>query len=771
MADTAPLPGLPVELTSLVGRTVESAEIRRLLGNARLVTLTGMGGVGKTRLALQVARKARRGFADGALVVELAEVSDPALVPLTVAQGLGVSTHLPDVVATLIDYLRGRELLLVLDNCEHLLDESAVLVRNLLSACAALRILVTSREPLRVAGEHVFEVGPLGVGLPAHCPGGPGDIRPDAVTLFVERAAAGAPGVRINPENAATIEELCRRLDGLPLAIELAAGRMRALSPRELLDRLADHHRLLSAGDRSASPRHQSLRATLDWSYGLCSPQERRLWERLSVFNGPVCLQVAESVCSDPGLPCEAVVDGMAALVDKSIVVRHVTGGRATYRMLETVREYGLRKLRARADDAAVVGRYRAYYQRLAREFDASWFGPGQERLVERMRGEHANLRAVLDSLLSDPAGGPAGLGMAAALFWYWLGCGQQREGRHWLDRALSSNTAPSSERAAALWSNGYLAVAEGKAVVALDLLRASQELAIELGDTVNLAHATHFRGVAEHNLGNTALGMKLIEEGSAMEEAGGPGLLHILALEQLGWAYCLRHEPERALEVLEQCRRALTARGERWLLSWINAFLGLAHWMRGEYGLADSHLREALTDKRAFHDALGIAVVMEVLAWVAAAEGRAEHAAGLMGAVRQVWEPLGEYPGGFELRNWSDRTARECRAVLGDRVFEAAFADGRRLGTERAVDFALGVPPRGDEPGAPRAADPVTALLTPRELEVGRLLAEGMTNKQIAQALVVALRTVDSHVEHIFAKLGVNSRTQAALLLSERGR
>ncbi|MBF6440236.1 ATP-binding protein [Nocardia cyriacigeorgica] len=765
MADTAPLSNLPAELTSLVGRASESAEVRRLLANSRLVTLTGTGGVGKTRLAMHVARKAERGLAGGAVFVELAEVADPALVALTVAQVLGAPTQPHDVVATLIDFLRGRELLLVLDNCEHLLDESAVLVRNLLSACPALRVLVTSREPLRVAGEHVFEVQPLGVGPAGHRDDG---TRPDAVTLFVERAAAAAPGFCMTAENTATIEELCRRLDGLPLAIELAAGRMRALSPRELLERLADHHRLLTVGDRSAAPRHQSLWATLDWSYGLCTAMERRLWERLSVFTGPVHIQAAECVCSDSSVPREAIVDCLAALVDKSIVGLLTDGEHPTYRMLETVREYGLRKLRARADEAAVIGRYRTYYQRLAREFDAHWFGPGQVGQVERMRREHANLRAVLDSLLADPAGGPAALGMAAALFWYWLGCGQQREGRYWLDRALASGSAPSSERAAALWSNGYLAVAEGKAVVALDLLRTSQDLAAELGDDVNLAHATHFRGVAEHNLGNTALGMKLIEEGSAMEEAGGPSLLHILALEQLGWAYCLRQEPERAIEVLQECRRVLAEHGERWLLSWIDAFLGLAQWMLGEYDAAGRHLHEALTVKRSFHDALGIGVVMELQAWVAVAEERPEHAARLMGAVRHVWEPLGEYPGGFELRSWSDRTAQQARAALGDAAFEAAFAAGGRLGTERAIDVALGQISVDDTP-EPEPADAVLALLTPRELEVGRLLAKGLTNRQIAQALVVALRTVDSHVEHIFAKLGVNSRTQAALLLSSR--
>ncbi|MFE9328474.1 ATP-binding protein [Nocardia sp. NPDC052278] len=771
MADD-PMPtsgaGLPVDMTSLVGRKSESADVRRVLANSRLVTLTGIGGVGKTRLALHVARKARRGFADGAVLVELAELADPALVALTVAQVVGVSTHQQDVVATLIDYLRGRELLLVLDNCEHLLDESAVLVRNLLSACADLRILVTSREPLRVAGEHVFVVEPLSVRrTPTQLAysASAEDSRPDAVALFAERASAAAPGFRITADNAETIEELCRRLDGLPLAIELAAGRMRALSPRELLDRLDDHHRLLSVGDRSAAARHQSLWATLDWSYELCSDRERLMWERLSVFTGTVHLEAAECICSSEDLPRDEVVDCISALVDKSILAQHSTGVRPTYRMLEAVREYGSRKLHGRRAEAEIVGRYRTYYQRLAREFDENWFGPGQEQMVERMRGEHANLRAVLDSLLSDPEGGRAALGMSAALFWYWLGCGQQREGRHWLDRSLASDSVPSSERAAALWSNGYLAVAEGKAVVALELLRTSQALAQELGDMENLAHATHFRGVAEHNLGNTTLGMALIEEGSAMEAAGGPSLLHILALEQLGWAYCRRQEPDRALEVLEQCRQACAAHDERWLLSWILTFLGLAQWMRGEFAEAGALLREALAGKRPFHDALGIAVVLEILSWVAAADGDPKRSARLMGAVRRVWEPLGDYPGGFELRAWSERTAEDTRALLGDKAFETAFADGGRLDAERATGYALGEPAPVEKQSTPGEA--LIAGLTPRETQVARMLAEGMTNKQIAQALVVALRTVETHVEHIFTKLGVNSRTQVAVLLA----
>lgn len=769
MVDAPSIPNLPADVTSLVGRAPESAQVRHLLGSSRLVTLTGMGGVGKTRLALHVAHRVRRGFADGAAFVELAEVADPALVALTVAQAVAAPVHQQDVVATMIDYLRGRELLLVLDNCEHLLDETAILVRNLLSACAGLRILVTSREPLRAAGEHVFEVEPLSVqrapAAPAHTEAG----RSEAVALFAARAAAAAPGFQLTADNAEKVEELCRRLDGLPLAIELAAGRMRALSPSELLDRLDDRDRLLSSGDRSAAPRHQSLWATLDWSYELCSAPERILWERLSIFTGNVHLEAAESICSGDDLPRESVVEHISALVDKSILALHDTDGRANYRMLETVREYGRRKLRGRPVETEIVDRYHSYYVGLAMEFDERWFGPDQEEMVDRMRGEQANARAVLDSLLSDPHGGRAALGMAAALFWYWLGCGQQREGRHWLDRALAVDAEPSSERAAALWCNGYLAVAEGKAVVALDLLRSSQDLARELGDTVNLTHATHIRGIAEHNLGNRKLGLALIEEGSAMEAERGPSALHILALEHVGWAYCRRIEPERAIEVLEPCLDACLERGERWSLSWIRAFLGLAYWLRGDGHAAAEHLREALIIKRPFHDALGIAVVIETLSWVTAAGGDADRAAHLMGAVRRMWEPLGTYQGGFELRSWSEDAERSARKELGTKTFDAAFAAGGRLDTSQAVAYALGeTSPTETEVSA---GDALLSTLTPRESQVARMLAEGLTNKQIAQALVVAPRTVESHVEHIFTKLGVNTRTQAAILLAAQAR
>ncbi|SKY48965.1 putative ATPase [Mycobacteroides abscessus subsp. bolletii] len=762
MADNFEIPPLPVDMTSMVGRLAEAAEVTRLVGTTRLVTLTGLGGVGKTRLAIHVARSVFDEFLDGAVLVELADVADPALVALTVAQVVGAPIHQADVVATLIDYLRRRQLLLVLDNCEHLVDESAVLARNLLSACADLRILVTSREPLRVTGEQLFEVQPLAVASTAdERDGGPSD----AVALFAERAAATAPGFAISSGNAATVEELCRRLDGLPLAIELAAGRMRSLSPGGLLSLLDDHHRLLSVGDRSAAPRHRSLWATLDWSYQLCSPYERTLWGRLAVFTGAVQLSTAECVCSGKDLPREAVLEGIAALVDKSLLVRIDSDDRPAYRMLDTVREYGLRKLREGIDESDVLFRYRRYYQRLAREFDTDWFGPGQEQMVDRMRREQANLRAVLDGLISDAAGGRPALSMAAAMFWYWICSGQQREGRHWLDRALAACAEPSSERAAALWANGYLAQSEGKAVVSLQLLRSSQDMAEELGDAANFAHATHMRGIAEHNLGNTSLGGELLERGCQLEAVLGPSVLSVLAQEQLGWVYCRREQPDRALEIFGPALATCVEHGDRWAMSWILTFTGLAHWMRGEHTRAAEVLREALEAKRRFQDALGIAVVIEILSWVSLADRDAGRAATLMGAVRRIWHPLGDYPGGFELGSWSELASGEARKVLGNSEFDALLANGGRLDTCAAICFALGE--KGFSPESAPTGDGVTAMLTRRELQVAELIVRGMTNKQIARELTLAPRTIDSHVEHIFAKLHVNSRTQVAVLLA----
>lgn len=757
---------LPVEVTSLIGRRGESIDVRQRLASSRLVTLTGVGGVGKTRLALHVARKVQRAFADGVRLVELAELAEPDLLPLTVMQAVGVHSPEEDPVRALTTHLRTKQLLLVMDNCEHLIDGCAVLVGRLLSSCPGLRVLATSREPLRVGGEHVYAVSSLSVPATHRSRTSEDPAISEAVALFVERAAAVSPGFGMSPANEVAVAELCQRLDGLPLAIELAAVRMRAVSPSELLARLDEPYRLLVSGSRAVAPRHQTLRAAVDWSYELCSPEERILWERLSVFAGSVDLDAAEQVCTGDDLAEESVFDALTGLVDKSVLIRDDVVGRPRYRELDTIREYGLEQLKQHGDIAALKLIHRDYYLQLALRFEVEWFGADQSPLLTRMRAEHANLRLALDSFVSEEDRSRTALRMAAALWCYWVACGRQREGRHWLDRALAKSTEPTVERVAALWTNGYLAMAEGNAELGAQLLRECRTLSRQLGDEAGLARATHMLGVAQHNLGNIERGVKLLQEGVEREERlSDVNPFLTLAKNQLAWAYCISAQADRAAELLEGCRATCEAHREGWLLSWVLVFLGLARWIQGETPAAVRCLRDAIRHKRTLDDVLGLAVAMEILAWSALSEGNTKWAARLLGASQTMWEPLGEYLGGFELRRWSEQCADRARVRLGTLAFDAAVQSGKRLTSAEAIACALG---ERDQPQSTPTTPRELVTLTPRETEIAHLLVKGMTNKEIANALVIAPRTVDSHVEHILTKLGLTSRTQVAALFTK---
>lgn len=755
---------LPSDVTSLVGRRAETAEVRRLLTTSRLVTLTGVGGVGKTRLALHTARTLRRAFPAGVRLVELAEVADPALVPVTVMQAMGLRGSAGDGIDALIDFLRPRELLLVLDGCEHLVAGCAALVGRLLPACAGLRVLATSREPLRTNGEHTYLVPTLPV------PGerlraGERIARYDAVALFTERATAADPGFAVTERNREAVAALCRRLDGLPLAIELAAVRMNAVNPEELLARLAEPHRLLAAGSRASVARHRTLRAAMEWSHQRCSAEEKTLWARLSAFSGGFDLTAAESVCEGDGLPHESVFEALGGLVEKSIVVADTSAGTTRYRALEVIREFGGELLADRGEQARVRHRHQEYYFALARRVEREWFGAGQERLFAGVHADRANLRVALDSLLAE-AGDPArAQAMAAALWSYWIACGQQREGQHWLSRALAADTGPSTARAAALWVQGYVSLSQGDPGAANRQTSESQELATALGDLPTLAHATHVRGLAEHNLGPGETGTDLLREGVELEARipeFNPFL--VLAQSELGWAHCLNHSYDEALAVLAECRDTCRRHDERWLLSWALTFEGLTHWMRGERGEAVRSLREAAEYQTALGDVLGLTVATELLAWTAMSAEEPERAALLLGASRELWQPVGAYLGSFELRHGSESCAREAKASLGAKGFEKAHERGRRLTGAQVTALIAGdgLVTTMDEPVRPD----LTAL-TAREAEVARLLAKGRTNKEIARELVVSLRTVDSHVQHILTKLGFTSRNQVAALFA----
>lgn len=759
---------LPADVTSMVGRRAEVAEVKRALSSSRLVTLTGVGGVGKTRLALQVSRRLRRAYPDGVWLVALAELGEPQLLALSVTQALGMRGAGPDPTAELVDYLRDKRLLLVLDNCEHLVGACAALVARVLPECPKVQVLATSREPLGIGGECTYTVAPLAVPEADQVLTLGDDRGYEAVTLFAQRAAATAPGFAVTADNHRVVASLCRRLDGLPLAIELAAVRMRALPVEQILARLDNRYELLARVRPAPSARHQSLRAAIEWSYELCSEHERLMWARLSVFAGGVDLAAAESVCSGDGIPRDAVLESVAGLVDKSVLLREDVNGHARYRLLETIRQYGAERLRERGEETALRRRHRDHYLSLAEQAETQWFGSQQVALFTGLRNEHANLRAALECCLSEPDASGLGLRMAGALWIYWLVCGLQREGRLWLDRALARDVEPSPQRATALWANGYLAALLGEMSPALEMLEECRGIAQRNRDQAMPAHTTYASGLAHLNGSDPAAAVALLEEGVRLERAlDGPNPHLNVAEALLGLASCLSGQVDSAIGILQESRAVSEAHGERWLLSWSLLWLGLAGWLQGHHQQASAHLRDALRHKHALSDLLGIASAVEYLAWTAVATGDAERGVRLLGACQTLWEPLVAYLGGFQvLLGWHHDCVRQARRALGERNYQEAFRSGTRLTREETIAYALGeteTPRRG-------AATPVEPhVLTRRQVQIAELLAQGMSNKEIANTLVIAQRTAEGHVERILAKLGFSSRVQVATWVAER--
>jgi non-specific serine/threonine protein kinase len=471
-----------VPLTSFVGRRREVTEAKRVLSASRLVTLTGPGGVGKTRLALKLAADVRRTFGDGVWLVELDQLRDSALVAHTVAESLGLrgqSGRPP--MAALEEFLAERRPLLVLDNCEHLVGTVAALADTLLRSCPHLRILATSREPLGIGGEATLPVPSLSVPDPRRPSSAQKSSHCEAMTLFAERAASVVPGFSITEDNRLAVAEICHRLDGLPLAIELAAVRLRALSAQEIAHRLGDRYRLLTRGPRGVPTRQQTLRSCIQWSYDLCTPPEQRLWARLAVFAGGVDLDAAEGVCAGNDLAAEDVLDLVASLVDKSILVPE-QGTVVRYRLLDTIREYGREKL-GETGEYTTLRRHRDWYADFVARADTDWVGPRQVGWLTRLDREHPNIRAALEFSLSEPGEAPTAQRIATELFPYWLARGLLSEGRHWLDQALACDTGLTLERSRALSRDSTLAGLQGDLATGSALVEEGRELAAQLGD------------------------------------------------------------------------------------------------------------------------------------------------------------------------------------------------------------------------------------------------------------------------------------------------
>ncbi|MCJ0905600.1 protein kinase [Rhodococcus sp. ARC_M6] len=758
---------LPLELTSFVGRRAELAEAKNLLSVSRLVTLTGIGGVGKTRLALQVAAKAQRDFADGVWLVELGELHEEPLVVVAVAAALGVRDQsarpLQDIV---VEFLATRTLLLVLDNCEQVVDAVAGLVEALLRACPQLKILTTTREPLGIGGESVLRVSPLAVPDPDQEPSLRVLPRYDAVTLFVERAAAAVPGFELTEENRAVVTRICQRLDGLPLAIELAAARLRAMSPEQILERLDDRYALLTRGSRAAPTRQQTLRWSIDWSYDLCTAEEQQLWGRLAVFAGSFELDAAEEVCGVDAAQ-EGLLDSLSSLVDKSILIREEFDTAVHFRLLETLRDYGREKIQQAGEYEVFRGRHLDWYRQLALDAEAGWISPRQLEWIDRLDRELPNMREALEyGLSADESGVQAGLQMATALYPFSLTRGLYSESRHWLDSFLARDAGkPTSGRIRAIHADSLLAAVQGDLLAATALMEEGRALAAQLTDPLAQALVDHADGMLALYRDDLPRAVSRLENALEVFDARGDLTREVSVLQILGLVYELLGESQRSIGCYEKALAITESHGESVYHSYTLWAMSVAMWRQGDQGRAVGLLEQALQLTEQVNDPLTCAACLEVLAWIAAAEGNSRRAAVLIGAAEELGHSVGSVTIVFPtLQPYQEECEALTRQTLGERAFGAARRQGRLMGMDGAVAYALG----RQSPDPTRTAGQ-SGDLTKREREVADLVAQGLTNKQIAAKLVISLRTAQGHVEHVLTKLGFTSRAQIAAWVVEQ--
>lgn len=753
---------LPAGLTSFVGRRRETAEIKRLFRESRLVSLTGVGGAGKTRLALHVAGELQRAFHDGIWFVELAALDDEALLSQTIARTLGLqdrsarwTTH------ALAEYLADRELLLVLDNCEHLREACAVLTDMVLRHAPRMRVLATSRQPLGLTGEYIFRVPTMSVPAAGGLPPLESLSQYEAVGLFTARANAVRPDFELNEENAESVVQVCQRLDGLPLAIELAAARLRALSIAEIAERIENRYALLNAGSPGEFPRHQTLRALIDWSHDLCTEEERSMWARLSVFSGGFDLAAAEAVRGESGNESSSLLDTISALVDKSIVIAEERQGHTRYRMLEIIREYGVERLRELGLETELRDRHLAYFARVVADARAAWFGPDQVSVLAAVLEQHSNIRAALDGCLAEPGRAETGLAMTGGLWFLWLATGQTTEGRRWLERLLDLEPRPSSARVRALWVCAYLCVLQEDVPAAERLIGECREQAEQLCDHEALAWAEGLSGMTAMSQGRLATARRHLESALTAHKRCDNGIGVLDVTFYLGATTALEGHATQAAQLCEEALAMCDARGERWLKSYLLWDLGLVAWELGDSERAAAAGREALQLARMFDEQWAIAFCIELLAWTAHADQQPKRAARLLGSAEGIWRRVGAPL--FGMQHLVDRHRRCLDGVqqqLGEGAFGAGFSAGMTMDSDSVTGFAL----EEEAPAARRSAGVVPdVVLTRREMEVAALVSEGLSNRQIAATLVISQRTAEAHVGHILGKLGFCSRSQVA--------
>jgi predicted ATPase/DNA-binding CsgD family transcriptional regulator len=750
------LGNLPAEATSFVGRRRELGEIRKKLATARLVSLVGPGGVGKTRLGLRIASDLGRGFADGAWFVELAEVRDGALVADAVLAALDLRDQAGmKPLQILVSDLQDRQLLLLLDNCEHLLGAVAPLVTEILGAAPRLTVIATSREPLQVLGEHVIPIPPLQV------PAGNGAEplahmrQNEAVMLFGERASAASGTFELTDSNQAAVVALCRRLDGLPLAIELAAVRTRVLSVGQILDRLTDRFALLTGGGRAALPRHQTLRTTIDWSHDLLTPAEQILFRRLCVFAARFSLEDVESVCTSGEVPASGALDVLSALVDKSLVIKEDVRGLACYRLHETMREYATIKLREADEEDLLEERCLEYYRTVClRSADQARY-----RLLDWLPWaelEIDNIRAVLQQCLArgDSA---RGLDIAASMKYYWITHGTTESVR-WLDQFLAFRKASPHTEVRANYLRGWLSMLQGQPAAARPFIARAIAAARETREPALVSEALTIAATVENVAGTPDAASPYLDEAEAITAGLDDFPARIELLQSRAIHAIFRGDlgtvRTASLEGVRLSREA----GDLYQLEAFLRNLGMVGVMSGDFHSGNSQFNEALRVARTFDNRLAQSYGLAAAGWYAASTGHARAAAQLFGAAETVRTQTGAEMMG-PLVSVLTRAKESAIEALGASKFEAEFTAGKRMSRDAALRLALGESEHTDISAERIEAGP----LAKREFEVARLIAEGLSNKQIGARLLVSEATVATHIRSIMNKLGLNSRVQIA--------